>query len=294
MDLSIIIVSWNVRRLLDACLHSIRRETSSTSYEVIVVDNASSDGTASFIATHHSWVTLIANPVNQGFARANNQGLSLARGRHVLFLNPDTEVIEGTIDRSVAYLNRHREVGVLGIQILNPDRTIQPSVRTLPTFGAAVSLLLKFVRLAPRSRSVAHYLAHDFNYLETSAVEQVMGAFFLVPRRIIDALGPFDERFFVWFEEVDFCRRVSAEGWEVRYWPGAQVIHHHAESFSQLKTYRKQFLLNQSLLHYFRKNRPFVEWLTLCALVPVNLGLTALQGMLRREASDEYPQIGGS
>lgn len=271
MDISVIIVSWNVRDLLKKCLESIYRNTTPTppqrggddlSFEIIVVDNASSDGTVEMVKNNFPQVRLVANQKNKGFAAANNQGIKEAKGEYILLLNPDTEFIENSLEKVIAKMKSNEKIGVLGCRLLNPDKTVQPSVRRFPTVWSQLVILFKLHKLFPFLLN--RYLAKDFVYdhpLTPSLVkeggvievDQVMGAFFCVKKELFDKIGLLDEGYFIWFEEVDFCRRAKQTGYKVVYWPGTSVVHYGGQSFAQQMTLRKQLWFFKSAWRYFTK-----------------------------------------
>ncbi|MBI3626430.1 glycosyltransferase, partial [Candidatus Uhrbacteria bacterium] len=193
MDLSIIIVSWNVREKLETCLKSLFGQVASATYEVIVVDNASGDQTPTSVLNNFPQARLIANEANLGFAKAVNQGASLGTGNFILLLNPDTQVKEGSLDQLLAQAKSLAGLGVLGGQIRNPDGTIQLSVRRFPTLAPMLAIILKLPYLFERMKAVERYLATDFDYTKQQEVDQVMGAYFLVPRLVWDQLQGMDE-----------------------------------------------------------------------------------------------------
>lgn len=257
MIISVIIVSWNVRELLKKCLDSVFAHTTPTPpqgggdlwFEVILIDNASSDGTVTMVRQEFAQVTLIANDNNRGFAAANNQGVRQAKGRYVLLLNPDTEFIEDTLTKVAAKMESDPSIGVLGCQLLNPDGTIQPSVRRFPTVWSQLVILTKLHHIWPSP--LDKYLMKGFDYGHEQGADQVMGAFFCVRREVFDKIGLLDEGYFIWFEEVDFCRRAKKAGYKIVYWPGTRVIHHGAQSFKQQMTIKKQWWFFKSALRYF-------------------------------------------
>ena len=286
MKLSIIIVSWKSKNLLKKSLESIFRFAPDFAFEVIVVDNASADGTDQMLremtrsfASHeplgiprvHGSLRMTINRENFGFAKANNQGIAQAKGEYVLLLNPDTEFIEDALSACVAKMGSDKTIGVLGCQLLNSDKTIQPSVRAFPRVRDIIVILLKLHKLFPSLLN--KYLAKDFDYESppnplpseysgqalskgggsVKEVDQVMGAFFLVRKSVFDQIGLLDEKFFIWFEEVDFCRRAKQAGWNVAYYPGARIIHHVGQSFVKADTWRKQKWFFKSALLYFMK-----------------------------------------
>ncbi len=248
MQVSIIIVSWNVKDLLQKCVESIQQYSSNISYEIIVVDNASTDGTAEMIQQFPE-VTYIQNNTNAGFAKANNQGITQAQGEYILLLNPDTEFTENTIEQCIGRFDG--TVGVIGCQLHNPDGSIQLSVRRFPTFLSQLAILFKIHKIFP---FVLHnYLAKDFDYTKEAEVDQVMGAFMCIPKKVLDTVGLLDEDFFIWFEEVDLCRRIKQAGFTILYYPDTSIIHHGGTSFAQQMTLKKQWWFFRSALRYFLK-----------------------------------------
>ncbi|MFH0854691.1 MAG: glycosyltransferase family 2 protein [bacterium] len=227
MLLSIIIVNWNVKDLLERCLASLYRETRNIDFEVIVVDNASKDGSVEMVKEKFPQVKLIANKDNKWFAGGNNQGLAIAKGELVLLLNPDTEILDGAIEKMVGImgiknekkngghkvkisnlkLETNNDIGILGCKLLNPDMTLQPSCRRLPRLSDQILILLKLHNFFPRLKPVREYYMSDFNYDSTREVEQVMGACLMTRKEIIDKIGGLDENYGSIFEEVDFCKR---------------------------------------------------------------------------------------
>lgn len=252
--LSIIIVSWNVKDLLKKCLDSIYQNQGDLELEVFVVDNASTDGTPEMVRNDFPSVSLIENKNNRGFAAANNQAIKLAKGEYILILNPDTEIMGDTLQKSIEFMEQNPKAGILGCQILNSDRTVQPSVRRFPTFWPIFLIFLKLPKIFPNLSAVNHYLFRDFDYLKTQSVDQIMGAFMLVKKEVFRKIGFFDERFFLWFEEVDLCRRAASAGFEIFYYPEAKIIHYGGQSFNQQATVKKQWQFFKSALHYFFKD----------------------------------------
>lgn len=273
---SIIIINWNVREFLQKCLLSIYRETKNSSFEVLVIDNASSDGSGEMVqALNLPHLTLIRNNENRGFAAAVNQGLQQARGEYFLLLNPDTEFQSGTLDKLAVFLKENPRYCVAGCQLLNPDGTVQPSVRGFPTLLDQIQILCKLHHLY-LSSSLRRYFALDFDYQKTQEVDQIMGAFFGIKRAVLEQIGFFDEKFYLWFEEVDFCQRAKKAGWPVVYAPIAQVIHYSGQSFRQLLPISRQWQFNQSMLHYFKKHHSFFAYFLLLLMQPLSLFLAFL------------------
>ncbi|MDP2656213.1 MAG: glycosyltransferase [bacterium] len=263
MKLSIVIASWNVREHLRYCLASLFAYPSKESLEVIVVDNASSDGSVDMVRQEFPQVNLIANEENKGFSTANNQGIRHAKGEYILVLNDDTQIKSETLDALIAYLDTHPDVGVVGPKILNPDGSIQPSVRRLPTFWS--QLLFVFSKLA----IVQRYFWHDFDYEKEQEVPQIMGACMMIRASVLEKVGLFDEKFFVWFEEVDLCARIKESDNRVMYTPSAEIIHEGGSSFAQYPSLSRFRNYSASCKTYMYKHKGFFAWLVLAIMYPV-------------------------
>ena len=262
MDLSIIIVSWKVRDLLGKCLQSIYANRDNIDLEVFVVDNNSQDGTIEMVSRDFPQVTLIASNVNLGFAKANNLALEQARGRYLLLLNPDTEILPRTLKNSLSFMESHPDCGLMGPRLTFADGSPQPSVRRFPSPWPILLLLLKISKIFPHLKAIDRYLAKDFDYAKIQSAEQIMGAYMLIRRQALKKIGLLDERFFVWFEEVDFCRRAWQAGFKVYYNPAAAIIHHGGKSFSQQQLIANQWRFFTSAWKYFIKHglsRPNVQ-----------------------------------
>jgi GT2 family glycosyltransferase len=254
MDLSIIIVSWNVRDLLEKCLSSIFNNVHNINYEVFVVDNDSIDETSKMVLEKFPRVNLIRSKKNLGFAGGNNLAIREAKGKYILLLNPDTEIIDGAMERMVKFMRSRPEVGIAGPKIFNPNKTLQPSVRRFPTIIDQLLIFLKFTHFLPNIGPLKRYFATDFDYTQPNEVDQVMGAFFMVKREVFDKIGLLDEKFHLWFEEVDFCRRAKNAGYKIMYNSEAKIIHYGGQSFKQRMTLIKQWLFFKSMVYYFWKN----------------------------------------
>lgn len=245
-DLSIIIVSWNTVSLLDACLASIMAYPSGRHSEVIVVDNASSDGSVHKVRSRYPDVNLIENERNVGFARANNQAIRQAVGRYILLLNPDTEVRSKALETLIRFLEGHEEAGAVGARILNPDGTLQHSCYPAPT------LLNEWLHLFHLDRERREGM-DTWDVTEPREVEVLLGACMMIRREALDEVGFLDERFFMYSEEVDFCYRLQKADWSLYWVPQAEVVHHGGQSTRQAAT--DMFLqLYEGKLLYFRKH----------------------------------------
>lgn len=254
VKLSIVIVSWNVEEFLDTCLRSVLANIGNLSTEVIVVDNASKDNTVKMVKNKFPQVKLVTNDSNEGFAAANNQGILQSHGEYILALNPDTKIPRDTFQKMVAFMDRKPKVGIVGCQHRNPDFTLQPSVRSFPTWTALTFLFTKFGKLFPGSPPIWKYLRRDLDYNLNQPVDQVAGSCFMMRRAMINEIGLFDENFFIWFEEVDMCKRAQLEGWAVWYFADSDIIHYGGQSFRQQLVVKNQKDFFRSAVYYMVKN----------------------------------------
>jgi len=220
--------------------------------EVIVVDNDSTDGSVEMVRAEFPSVHLIANAQNRGFPAANNQGIAVARGRYVFLLNCDAEVVGDALATMVAFADAHPDVGVVGPQLLYPDGSVQSSRRRFPTLLTAFFESTWIQSCAPR-RLLERYYVLDRPDDMTQDVDWVKGAALLARREAIEQVGPMDEGFFMYSEELDWCRRFREAGWRVVYLPTAQVIHHEGKSSEQVVA-AKHIYFQSSKVRYFRKH----------------------------------------
>lgn len=251
---SIVIVNWNTRDILRGCLRSIAAETRMP-HEVIVVDNASRDGSAAMVREEFPEVRLIANAENRGFAGANNQGLRIATGEKLLLLNPDTIILDGAIDTMAAWLDAHPDVGCVGCRVMETDARLQ-----LTSFADPGPLNLALVefglqRMAPRHRFWGRAEYGDWDRAGERDVDVVSGMFMLLPRAVVDEVGLLDEAFFVYSEEADWCRRIRNAGWRCVYAPVARIIHLDGGSKSTVQVRSAMYVqMQKSKMHYLRKH----------------------------------------
>lgn len=255
IDLSIVIVSYNVREMLADCLASLPAATEGLRTETFVVDNASSDGSAEMVRSRFPEVILDARAENLGFTRGNNVALQRARGGYVLLLNPDTEAHAGSLTRLVRFMDDHPRAGACGPKLLNTEGTLQRNGARFP------SLLREFVcatglrRLAMRQYELAlGYGREDFDQL--CQVDQVSGACMLVRRSVMEQVGMLDERFFMFYEEIEWAHRIKSAGWEVWYVPDAVVTHHWMGSVRQDSRRMSAELFKSQVLYYRKTSGP--------------------------------------
>ena len=260
--LAIVIVSWNVRDLLRACLNSLQRHpATSHAQQIIVVDNASTDGSVEMLQREFPVVQLIANTTNRGFTGGNNDGIHAAEAwlasadatnSYVLLLNPDTELTAGALDTLLAYADTNPHVGLVGPQLLYADGSVQPSRRRFPTLLTALFESTWLQPFAPRKVLDAFYM-HDLPDTAICDVDWVYGAAMLVRSSAYRQVSLLDEQtYFMYSEEVDWCKRLKAAGWRIVYVPGAKVIHYEGRSSEQVSAQRMIFF-NTSRVRYFRK-----------------------------------------
>lgn len=260
-DVSVSIVNWNTKDELRKCLHTVFAQTG-VSYDVTVVDNASSDGSAEMVEAEFPQIRLIRNPDNYGFGRAHNQAITATEGRYFLMVNPDAR-LHGIdfLQKMVAFADSHPEVGLIGPKVVNLNGTIQASARSFPTIAAAVFQHSFLGKLFPKNRYVREYTLSDWNHDEVREVDWLSGSTLMARREFIQQVGPLDESFFMYCEDVDWGYRAKAAGWKSVYYPGATVSHrigassdkaqvrmlaqHHA---SMYKLYKKHQAKNASIL----------------------------------------------
>ncbi|MGI8906041.1 MAG: glycosyltransferase family 2 protein [Candidatus Sumerlaeaceae bacterium] len=252
--LSIIIVNWNTRDLLCACLDSLRSVLDDPGHEVLVVDNGSSDGSVEMVRTEFAAVRLLSLNQNLGFSRGNNVALAQARGKYLMLLNSDTEIIGDALETMCNFLDQNPTVGALGPQLLNPDGTVQLSCRTFPSYKTALfhrkSLITK---LFPRNRFSQQYLMTGIGHGKTMEVDWVIGACLMTRRAVVEQVGLLDEEFFMYAEDVDWCYRMRLAGWAIVYVPEAQVLHHYEKSAVKMP-YRMNFQRHRSMWRFYMKH----------------------------------------
>jgi GT2 family glycosyltransferase len=272
IDLSIIVVNWNVCELLRRCLHSfldsalsdvddrgVWRESTfeypSTGFrfEVLVVDSASSDGSVEMVKHEFPDVRLYSSDTNLGYTGGNNFGMRESRGRYVLLLNPDTEVLGSALGRMVSYMDNHPKVGVVGPQLLWPDGSVQSSRRRFPTLYTALIESTFLQKWLPRHPVLRRYYALDLPDSATSQVDWVQGACLMVRRKVIEQVGLLDDAYFMYSEELDWQRRIANAGWKVVYLPEAQIVHHEGKSSEQVVAFR-HIRYQRSKVRYFSKH----------------------------------------
>lgn len=263
-DLTIVIVNWNVGKLVCQALRSIYEGPAAhevegklflgdLATEIVVVDNASDDDSVAHIRRAFPHITLIESPANVGFAAGNNLALRGCRSSYVLLLNPDTEIVGNAIVTMVRYLETHPKVGVVGPQLRYGDGSYQSSRRRFPTLCTAICESTLLAEWFPHNPWLRRYHMADTSDEEPQRVDWVNGACMLVRGEILTQVGLLDETFFMYSEELDWCRRIKQTGWQIVYLPSATVVHHEARSSDQV-TALKHIRFNVSKIHYFAKH----------------------------------------
>jgi GT2 family glycosyltransferase len=253
VDCSVIIVNYRTETVLAECLASLHCSGGAESCEVIVVDNSATLAQVGFWE-RFPWVRFVENRRNLGFARASNQGLHLARGRHLLLLNPDTVVRTGSVGTLIQYLDAHPDVGAVGPRLLNQDGTLQYSCRRFPRWHTIFFGRYAFLtRLLPRNTVSRSYLYLDWDHESVAEVDWLTGACLMVRREVLGNVGPLDEGYFLFVEDMDWCRRIRDAAWKIAYVPDAIVTHHIGASRGPTPA-RLVWARHQSMFRYLRKH----------------------------------------
>lgn len=274
MILSIIIPNFNTKRLLHECLKSIYLQTKKIKFEVIVVDNASSDGSPQMIKKNFPQVKLIVNSKNLGYAKANNQGIKIAKGKYILFLNSDTIILDKAIEKCLKFMQKRKDIDILGCQLLNEDKSLQPSGGFFPQLRQIFYMMVFIDDLPFINRLLKPYQQRriDF-YQKVRQLDWATGAFLLVKREVINKIGGFDPTFFMYSEEVDFCFRAKKAGFNIWFYPKAKVIH--LKGKSSACGFEKAVLGEyQGLKKFYKKHKPGWE-------MPILIVLLKIGAMLR-------------
>ncbi len=291
MELSVIIVNYNVRFFLEHCLHSVYTASKNLKVEVIVVDNNSSDGACLMVRKKFPDVILIENKKNLGFSCANNQALRIAKGRYCLLLNPDTVVEENTFEKCICFMNEHEDAGALGVKMIDGKGNFLPeSKRSLPTPSIAFFKIFGFSRLFPRSGLFGRYHLGFLKKDEIHKIEVISGAFMFIRKKVLEKTGLLDEDFFMYGEDIDISYRIIKSGYNNYYFPDTTIIHFKGES-------TKKGSLNYVILFYkamkifadkhFSKNNAS----TFSLLINIAIFFRALLSVIKRFAQNIYPAL---
>ncbi|MBK9384770.1 MAG: glycosyltransferase family 2 protein [Planctomycetes bacterium] len=251
-ELSIVILSWNTRELLQRCLESLRQVRDGVRRELLVVDNASSDGSSEMVRERFPEARLLVNARNEGYARGNNIGIAATSGANVLLLNSDTEVRDGSLDKLVGFLRGHRAHGAVGAGLLNADGSVQPCCMRFPTLLVPLFFDMNLDKRWPRNPVMRRYFMRDYDHRTSRDVDQPPGACLLIRREVLEKVGVFDEELWLYFNDVDLCKRIRRAGWLIHYLVEAPVVHHVGQSTKRFSTRVVEWHRNR--LAYFRKH----------------------------------------
>ena len=286
MDLSVVIVAWNARHYLELCLESLEKAPPRRTMEVLVVDNASSDGTAGMVEAQFPWVKLIKSAENLGFSRGNNVAIRQCEGRYIALVNPDVIVLPGCLDSLADFLDQNPRIGNAGPRVFNPDMTQQSTCRRFPSlwnnFCMATGLASKFKNSRFFAGEHMLYFSHD----RTMPVDVLVGCFSMIRRETFEAVGLLDEKLFMYGDDMDWCRRCWKAGWQVVFFPGARAIHDKGKTTAP---YPVRFALAQqrSVFYYWSKHHGRVGLLAIKALVACRLVIRYLFAALLPADSPE-------
>jgi hypothetical protein len=294
IDISVVIVGWNARHYLELCLESLAEAPPRRSVEILVVDNASADGSAEMIEARFPHVKLIRSAENLGFAKGNNVAISRCQGRYIALVNPDVIVFPGCLDALADFLDQHPKVGNVGPRVLNPDMSLQSTCRRFPTlwnnFCSATSLATTFKNSRLFAGEHMFYFPHD----RTLAVDVLVGCFSMIRREAFETVGLLDEGLFMYGDDVDWCRRCWRAGWEVVFFPGAQAIHDRGKITAP---YPVRFAIAQqrSVLYYWSKHHGFLGLLGIRSIIFVHhllrYLLAAFSGLSVSQERDVRKQV---
>jgi len=251
-------LNYRNQGLVKQCVKTIRLYPHASSYEIIVVDNASGDGVGEMLAENFPGVRFIASPRNVGFAAGNNLGIREAQGRYILIMNPDITVRPGSIDALVRFMDQNPDVGMAGPKLLHPDGEVDLSCSRFPKWTTPVYRRTPLGRLPAGRREVDRYAMADFDRMETRDVDWLLGAVLMVRKSAMDEVGALDERYFLYFEDTDWCRRFWEAGYRVVYYTGATMVHYHERLSAQVPWLLGPFSRSTrvhitSCVKYFRK-----------------------------------------
>jgi GT2 family glycosyltransferase len=251
---SIVIVTWNSEKDIIPCLKSIikQKQYGFSDFEIIVVDNNSKDKTVSIIEHKFPDVILVKNSGNFGYARANNQGIKVSRGEYILLLNPDVMLGDNFFSSPLKLFKESSSVGAIGPQLLNPELTIQASIRSFPDYSILLWEITSLSKLLPNNRLFGRWRIACFDYNKPQQVEQPMTSCLLARKSVFDKIGYFDESFPMYYNDVDLCKRIIGAGFKIFYLPDSNAIHNRGSSTRKVRS-KMIFSMHKSMYHYFEK-----------------------------------------
>ena len=269
MDVSVLIVNWNTREILRNCLKSIYEQTRDLTFEVIVIDNASEDGSPQMVKEQFKEAILVENSTNRGFAAANNQGMTMAKGRYVLLLNSDTVVLDNAIAKTMVFADARPEGAVIGCRILNPDKTLQEGCFMFPSLLNLLLSATYMYKLFPRSKFFGRENMTWWNRDDEREVDVVTGCFMLVRREAIEQVGVMDEQYFMYGEETDWCYRFKKAGWKCLFSPSGSIIHIGRAS-SKVRRHAMALQCRASILLFLKKHKGELTYRLACLAIALD------------------------
>jgi GT2 family glycosyltransferase len=280
IDVSIIIVNWNTKDLLLNCINSLYHETKNVTMEIIVVDNGSSDGSTEAVKSMYPQVKVICNNENLGFAKANNIGISESVGRYVCLVNSDIKALDAVVDRLCAYMDQHSEIGAIGPKTVNDDMSIRVNTRKFPTLWNTFCETFFLVDLFPNNRLFRGRTMTWFSHLETKNVDVLSGCFLMVRREVVDKVGALDDRFFIYGEDTDWCKRMNLNNWEVVFFSETKAIHY-AGASSSAAPIRFLIELTKADLQYWKKHHNIIQYSLYQILMLIHFLIRAIGWLLK-------------
>lgn len=254
MGLSIVIVNWNTKDLLRKCLESIYEAPPLVKFEVLVVDNASNDGSGEMVEKDFPEAQLIKNNTNLGFAKANNQGIKKSHGNLVLLLNSDVKILPGVLEKMVNFMAKHPEIGILGPKLIYPNGSYQLSGGHFPMVLSEFFERSKLAQLFSFSKFIGRYRMNYWDRDNGRELDWVSGAALMIRRRVIQDGGLMDENFFMHYEDIDWCYRAKAKGWKVYFIPEAKLVHLERQSTKKYPANLHFFNYRKSQLYFYQKH----------------------------------------
>ena len=295
LDLSIVIVNWNTKKLLRKCLETTltaMQRVPSMDGEIVVVDNASTDGSAEMLIEQFPTVETISSATNHGFARANNIAIRRSRGRYIVLLNPDTEVKPDTLQILMDYMENNAHVGAAGPLVLNPDDSLQTSCYPFPTLSREFWRLFHLDTI----RQYGVYRMEEWDTSEQRVVDVLLGACIVVRRSVLEEIGLLDERYFMYTEEVDLCYRIQSAGWDLCWVPQAQIVHYGGQSTQQIAAEMFLHLYSSKLAFirkYYGRFAGILYKFILFATAVVRIVLSLLVGIIRSSNRRQHRVLAG-
>lgn len=256
IDVSIVIISWKMKNLLQRCLQTIYQFTKDISFEIIVIDNNSLDGTSEMIEENFPDIKLIKNPENRGVAPARNQGIRETKGKYILILDADMELIDNSIKHLYNFMEKNSEAGIVGCKLVDKDFNLQFSCKRFPTLLAFLFRRLEWIDAVKNSKTLKIHTMQDWDHNSIKEVDYLIGACQFFRKDVINKIGKYDDNIFYGPEDLDFCLRIWKAGWKVYYYPFTQIIHHE-QRITKKKLFSKISLRHLAGIFYLYRKYNF-------------------------------------